>query len=405
MTIAVRDLGKAYPVDRGPWRTLAGWLGVGKPERNWVFRALNFDIAAGQSVGIIGVNGAGKSTLLKVLTGTAVATEGEARVDGSVAALLELGMGFHADFTGRQNVFLAGQMMGLERARIAELVPAIHAFSEIGDAFDQPVRTYSSGMFVRLAFSVATAVRPDVLIVDEALAVGDTYFQHKSFARIRSFKEEGTTLLFVSHDAGAVKTLCDRSILLGDGRMLMDGSPDDVLDFYSALIAERENRSVLAASGDQFQGRSGNGQARVRSVELSGQAGPTQIVRVGEPAVLRVAFTAAERLPDLVLGILIKDRTGYDIYGVNTFQNAALPPLGDRPGESRTLAFRIPAVSLGPGSYSVTVALHSHAEHLRDSYDWWERALVFQVVATHRHRHFVGVAALAADAVLEDAPT
>jgi lipopolysaccharide transport system ATP-binding protein len=160
---------------------------------------------------------------------------------------------------------------------------------------------------------------------------------------------------------------------------------------------------LLAAGSEQFQGRSGDGSARVRSLELSGQAGPTQILRVGEPAVLRVVFEAAERLPDLVLGILIKDRTGYDIYGVNTFRNAALPPLGDRPGAPRTLAFRIPAVALGPGSYSVTVALHSHAEHLRDSYDWWERALVFQVVPNHRHGHFVGVAALGAEAVLEDA--
>ncbi|CAB1371087.1 ABC transporter ATP-binding protein [Denitratisoma oestradiolicum] len=402
MVISVSGLGKAYPVRQGPWVTLGGWFGLTPPQRRWVFRGLDFTIGPGQAVGIIGANGAGKSTLLKVLTGTALATEGEARVEGRVSALLELGMGFHPDFTGRQNVFLAGQMLGLARPEIAALVPEIQEFAEIGDYFDQPVRTYSSGMFVRLAFSVATAVRPEVLIVDEALAVGDIYFQHKSFARIRRFKEEGTTLLFVSHDPGAVKSLCDRALLLGDGRLLMDGDPDDVLDYYTALIAERENRHELVSGGDQFQGRSGNGKARIDSVEILGEMGEAQALRVGDAATLRIRFTAHEILPDLVLGMLIKDRTGYDIYGINTHQRPHLPPLGDRPGQPRTLDFRIPALNLGAGSYSVTVALHSHADHLHDNYDWWERALVFQIVPNHRHGHFVGVTALQAEPSMEE---
>ncbi len=391
MTIIVKNLGKAYSMRQDPWGLLAGWFGLAAPEKRWIFRGVNFTVAPGDAVGIIGANGAGKSTLLKVLTGTAVATEGEVHIDGRVSALLELGMGFHPDFTGRQNVYLAGQMMGLDRDTIARLLPDIQAFAEIGDYFDQPVRSYSSGMFVRLAFSVATAVRPDVLIVDEALAVGDLYFQHKSFARIRAFREAGTTLLFVSHDPVAVKSLCDRSILLGDGRVLMDGSPDDVLDFYNALIAEREGREAIAASADAFQGRSGNGKARIESVALVGES---QTLRVGDAATLRIAYHANELLPDLVLGVLIKDRTGYDVYGINTFQKANVPPLGDRPGDRRTVDFEIPAINLGPGSYSVTVALHSHADHLHDNYDWWERALVFQVVPNHRHGNFVGVSAL-----------
>ena len=400
--IRISGLGKAYPAAEGPWTTLGCWFGVAKRSLHWIFRGLDLDIPRGQAVGIVGVNGAGKSTLLKILAGTAVATEGSVEVNGSVSALLELGMGFHPDFTGRQNVFLAGQMLGFEHRQIEQMMPEIQAFAEIGDAFDAPVRTYSSGMFVRLAFSIATAVRPDVLIVDEALAVGDLYFQHKSFSRIRSFRQQGSTLLFVSHDPGAVKSLCDRTILLGDGSILMDGRPDDVLDYYNALIARREDHALAPTSDDSFEGRSGDGRARIRRVSIDGPHGAAQTLRVGDPVVLCIDFIAHEFLPDLVAGMLIKDRTGYEVYGTNTFEVASLAPLGDRPGQVRRIRFQIDSLAIGPGSYSVTVALHSHAEHLRDNYDWWERALVFQVVPTHRHGRFVGVAALNATPALHE---
>jgi lipopolysaccharide transport system ATP-binding protein len=394
MAIIVDTLGKAYPHRVGPWRTLAQWLGLSSPRQHWVFRGISFSISQGESVGIIGINGAGKSTLLKILTGTAIATEGSAKVYGQVAALLELGMGFHPEFSGRQNVFLAGKMMGMSRLQVEALLPQIEAFAEIGTFFDEPVRTYSSGMFVRLAFSVATAVRPDILIVDEALSVGDLYFQHKSFARIRSFHEQGSTLLFVSHDPAAVKSLCSRAILLGNGQVLADGSPDDVLELYNALIAERETQALAEPAIEEFDGRSGNGRARVLSVRLETTQGPVQTLRVGEPASLCIEYQANEFLPDLVAGILIKDRTGYDVYGTNTHAAIALAPLGDQPGQRRLLRYQIPAMNLGVGSYSVTVALHSHAEHLQDNYDWWERALVFQVASSHRQTRFVGVASL-----------
>ena len=223
MTIEVCGVGKAYPKFTGRLNALATWLGLVPRVQNWVVRDISFSVEQGESVGLIGVNGAGKSTLLKLITGTAIPTEGTISVQGKVSALLELGMGFHPEFTGRQNVILAARMQGLSHAQLAELMPAIQDFAEIGSYFDQPVRTYSSGMFVRLAFSVATAVRPEVLIVDEALAVGDVYFQHKSFARIRSFRDQGTTLLFVSHDPGAIKSLCNRALLLGGGQLVLDG--------------------------------------------------------------------------------------------------------------------------------------------------------------------------------------
>lgn len=394
MTITVSGLGKAFSLQQGPWHTLAIWLGLSKPAKRWVLRDVDFSIRQGEAVGIIGVNGAGKSTLLKLLTGTSVPSEGHVAIDGRVSALLELGMGFHPDFSGRQNVYLAGQMIGLSAQDIDRLLPEIEAFAEIGDYFNQPVRVYSSGMFVRLAFSVATCVRPEVLIVDEALAVGDQYFQHKSFARIRNFHERGTTLLFVSHDPGALKSLCARGILLGDGRILHDGPVDEVLDRYNALISEREDHAVRALAS-QFDGRSGNGHARIESVSLrNDKLQDRAAFTVGEPVTLVIRYVAHRFLPDLVAGILIKDRTGYDIYGVNTHSHPWTPPLGDKPGHERILEVRLPGLNIGPGSYSVTVALHSHADHLNDNYDWWERAAVFTVIPDMHRPRFVGVAAL-----------
>ena len=267
--IELFNLGKAYKRYPSRWARLAEWLRPGAPVRHellWVLRGLDLRVPQGQALGIIGRNGAGKSTLLKMVTGTSTPTEGSVQMRGRVAALLELGMGFHPDFTGRQNAVIAAQLLGLSDAEIAAALPGIEAFAEIGHYIDEPVRTYSSGMQVRLAFSVATALRPDVLIVDEALAVGDVYFQHKCYGRIREFRAAGTTLLFVSHDPGAIKSLCDRAVLLDAGRIVADDVPDQVLDLYNALVAERENstfEAVAAPVGERGVGvRSGDGRAR-----------------------------------------------------------------------------------------------------------------------------------------------
>ncbi len=402
MSISAEGLGKAYPLRRGRWARLGEWLGLLPPARRWVLRGLTFRVAPGEAVGIIGMNGAGKSTLLKLLSGVSFPTEGHVAVEGEVATLLELGMGFHPDFTGRQNAYLAGRMQGRTTAEINATIGAIEAFAEVGEYFDWPMRTYSSGMYVRVAFSVATAFRPQVLIVDEALAVGDLYFQHKSFARIREFVALGTTLLFVSHDPTAVKSLCDRAILLGDGRMLKSGRPDEVLDFYNALIAEREQTHALEQQAESFTGRSGTGEARIASATvLSADGAPRETFRVGEPARVRVSYLAQEVLPDLTLGLLIKDRTGYDIYGTNTCHLGNLPALGDSPQQARTVEFAIAALNLGPGSYSITLALHSSADHLENNYDWWERAAMFQVVPGGEAK-FIGAAALTVSAGMRD---
>jgi lipopolysaccharide transport system ATP-binding protein len=241
--IRVRGLGKAYK--QYPTRSgrLAEWLGASPRYRlHWVLRDISFDIAPGEAVGIIGPNGAGKSTLLKLITGTIRPTAGAYEAGGQVAALLELGIGFHSDFTGRQNVQMASHLHGISREQLTEVLDAVEAFAEIGEYFDRPVRTYSTGMQVRLAFGIATAIRPDVLIVDEALSVGDIYFQQKCYDRIRGFRDAGTTLLFVTHSLATVYGICSRALYIENGRLQLDGSPKEAIDLYQARVIARAQR-------------------------------------------------------------------------------------------------------------------------------------------------------------------
>src|SRR6266511_1658302 len=226
----VENLGKSYRHWGSEWRRVASWFvpSIVPREEHWVLKDVSFSIRPSEAVGIVGQNGAGKSTLLKLITGTIRPTQGIVQLSGRVAAILELGMGFNPDLTGRQNVYHSAGLMGHSQADIERAMPEIEAFAEIGEYFDQPMRTYSSGMQMRVAFSVATAVRPEVLIVDEALAVGDTYFVHKCIQRIREFRDAGATLLIASHDPTAIQTLCDRAILVDGGRMVLDGNPQEV---------------------------------------------------------------------------------------------------------------------------------------------------------------------------------
>lgn len=392
-SISVKQLGKAYKQYDSRWARLAEWITPGERTRHrvkWVIQDISFQLAPGEAVGIIGINGAGKSTLLKLITGTTQPTTGSVTMTGRVAALLELGMGFHPDFTGRQNAFMAGQLIGLTVEEITTLMPQIEAFAEIGDYLDQPVRVYSSGMQMRLAFSVATVKRPDVLIIDEALSVGDAFFQHKSFDRIREFQTLGTTLLIVSHDRAAIQSICDRAILLDRGGIAKQGSPQEVMDFYNALIAERDNSTVeqVVTPTGQVQTTSGTGAATVMGVTLCDEAGGAlEIVNVGVPVLLRVQVKINTALPRLVLGYMIKDRLGQQMFGTNTHHMQV--PLTDLvAGEIVEYRFRFP-LNLGPGSYSITTALTSSDTHLADNYEWRDLAALFMVMNMNRNV-FVG---------------
>lgn len=381
-TIIVNNLGKAYRRYPHRWSRLDEWLtGRTRHEKHWVLRDISFGIAPGEAVGIVGINGAGKSTLLKLITGAAMPTTGSVQMSGRVAALLELGMGFHPDFSGRQNVYMAGQLQGLSVEQIDALMPEIADFAEIGDYLDQPVRVYSSGMQVRLAFSVATAVRPDILIIDEALSVGDAYFQHKSFDRIRTIGAAGTTLLIVSHDKQAIQTVCDRAILLSSGEIAMQGKPDAVMDYYNAMLAGHQNQTVrLETRQDgQLQTASGTGEATLETIELRDEAGQVvENVAVGMPVCLRATVRIHAPLQRLVFGYGIRDRLGRVLYGTNT--DLMQQPLHDlKAGERYVFEIVFPA-DFGPGSYSVRTALTSTDTHLVNNYEWREWALVFNVV-------------------------
>jgi lipopolysaccharide transport system ATP-binding protein len=381
--ITLNNLGKAYKVYPSRFARLKEWLipfSGAHHALKWVLQDVNLAVKPGEAVGIIGVNGAGKSTLLKVLTGTTQPTTGSVQTSGRVAALLELGIGFHPEFTGRQNAFMAGQLLGMNADEIRKLMPQIEAFAEIGDYMDQPVRVYSSGMQMRLAFSVATAQRPDILIVDEALSVGDAYFQHKSFERIRQFRNDGTTLLLVSHDKAAIQSICDRAILLHAGKIAMEGAPETVMDYYNALLSEHANQTVrqqLMQDG-KTQTISGTGEASVTAIALTDEVGrPIETVDVGQSVRLRIEVHAYAPIDRLVLGYGIKDRLGQVIYGTNTDLKAQ--PILNVAAGSRYLFDIAFAANLGPGTYSIQTALVSSDTHLVSNFEWRDLALVFNV--------------------------
>ena len=392
VVLQVKNVGKSFRDYGSEWRRFGSWFGMRSPnvKDHWVLRNISFAVHAGEALGIVGQNGAGKSTLLKIITGTLGATEGSVWASGRVAAILELGMGFDPDLTGRQNSEHVAGLMGFSRAEIRALLPQVEAFAEVGTYFDEPVRTYSSGMQMRVAFSLATASRPDVLIVDEALAVGDAYFVHKCFKRIREFRDQGTTLLIVSHDKSAVQALCDRAVMIDQGHMVADGTPQEVLDFYNALISEKENSTVRQArQEDGTVTVSGTGEAVVDAIWLEDAAGNrVEFVGVGDPVELVIRVRVDSAIAHLVIGYMIRDRLGQAVFGTNSFYTDQVIE-NAQTGDVFEFRASFP-VNLGVGSYSFSVALSSTETHLVNNYEWRDLALVFTVANTQRTT-FVGM--------------
>ncbi|MDD4929088.1 MAG: ABC transporter ATP-binding protein [Gallionella sp.] len=377
--ITISNLGKAYKQYPTRWSRLAEWIipfSAPRHQLKWILQDLNFKVNPGEAVGIIGINGAGKSTLLKMITGTTQPTTGSVSITGRVAALLELGMGFHPDFTGRQNAFMAGQLLGMSVEEIASLMPEIEAFAEIGDYMDQPVRVYSSGMQVRLAFSVATARRPDILIVDEALAVGDIYFQQKCFERIRNFRDAGTTMLFVSHSLGTVLDLCTRAVYLRQGKIVHDGSPKEAVDLFQADLlvslekthshigvlkgaAEFVTAANISALETEVTGEVGSvmtGDAACICVRFINAYGHDTTIFYGHDVVtLEIAYRLKRDLDDPHIGFKIRNRQGVVMYETNTY--CMHKPIGSvNDGGALVARFKFCPDFL-PDQYTVTVGL------------------------------------------------
>ncbi|MCA6106952.1 ABC transporter ATP-binding protein [Bradyrhizobium cenepequi] len=384
--LSVAGIGKCYSTYRSNLQRFANWFGarVAPSSEFWANRNISFEVKSGEALALIGQNGAGKSTLLKIITGTVRPTTGIIGVRGHVSAILELGLGFNAEFTGRQNILHAGGLMGMSQQELTSLMPEIEAFAEIGDFFDQPIRVYSSGMQARLAFALATAKRPEVLIVDEVLSVGDSYFQHKSFDRIRHFKNQGTSIILVTHNLADVRALCDRVILLDRGVVMKDGSPEEVVDFYNAMIADRENANLKVEQKRQGNGwvvtRSGTYEISVGEIVLV-SADTEELVataRVNQKLKLRLKACASEDIPRLVLGLMLRDRAGHVVWGSNTWHTKQILK-NIKGGEVIEYTFQF-TCTLGPGSYSFTPSLSSSDTHLDDNYEWRDNAVVFDVV-------------------------
>lgn len=402
--LRVENVSKQYRIYNHPGDRLKESLTLGRWKWHrefWALRDVSLEIEAGTTTGIVGPNGSGKSTLLQIITGTLEPTHGSVWHDGRVAALLELGAGFNLEFTGIENVFMNAALMGFSSKETERLLPRIERFAEIGDFIHQPVKTYSSGMYVRLAFATAVSTEPQILIIDEALSVGDALFQHRCLRRIKQMQENGTTILFVSHDPSAIKALCSRAILLNNGRMDTSGKPYDVLNRYQGLIMEREeayDASQPARSGDagnletgedpnvdlnqkspslRFTYRHGDGCAEILSAELlNASREEADLLETGDPLLARIRVRFHSNIVDPVFGVLIRNRHGIHAYGINTEQKGLRFGEVER-GEVIEVSFTLDCW-LGTDLYSVSFAVHSE-EGI--SYDWLDGVFFFRVVS------------------------
>ena len=357
----------------------------------WALRDISLSAERGEFVAVVGPNGCGKSTLLQIVSGILQPTHGRVMTRGRVSALLELGAGFNPDFTGRENVMINGELLGISRRTMESVLPLIEDFAGIGSFIDRPVKEYSSGMHVRLAFATAIHVDPDILIVDEALAVGDAAFANKCIRRFQELREKRVTVLFVSHDMGLVKQLSDRAMFLLGGKVVAAGRPKEVIDRYYAHILQKEETESNSPSATAPSGMSRHGDRSseiVRTVLLDEEGQIRSTIESGQRVILRVICRFNIPQEDPQVGILIRTRIGMDVYGTNTrIEGTRLGAF--RSADHVTVDFEFDCW-VTPQEYSVTVAIqHSDGSSL----DWYDDALVFDVVA---RRHAAGVADLRA---------
>ncbi len=456
IAISLKNVSKVYkryarPVDRLKEILLPG---KSRADDFWALQDISLEVPRGQTIGILGQNGSGKSTLLQIIAGTLTPTTGEVKVNGRLSALLELGSGFNPEFTGRQNVFFNGRMLGLSQEEIERKFDEIGAFADIGDFLDQPVKTYSSGMYVRLAFSVAINVNPDILIVDEALAVGDARFQQRCMTRINQLRNEGVSILFVSHDADAVKRLCDQAVVLEKGKIVNQGLALQMVNWYLALITvdfnleklreieesskkrdellplqanandleainalslnERSSRIQLNSFTKQMVAsdkksdfeklnvnnnyaslpefkyfRHGDGNARIKNIMLKNSQGQeVDYVYLGEEVKVYVEVEFLSDQHEYLIGILVRDRLGTDIVGINTYQERLQLPKVAK-GEKFFYCFSFP-IHIKPGAYSISPSV-AYDQYRLKWLDWIDNALVFRVIDMEAKRMVFGI--------------
>jgi lipopolysaccharide transport system ATP-binding protein len=428
IVIDAANLGKAYAIFKHPKDRLKQMLVGGRKKyysEYWALRDVTLQIARGETVALIGHNGSGKSTFLQLVSQTLTPTTGRVEVRGRVGALLELGAGFNPEFSGRENVHLAASVLGLSSDEIAARFDLIEEFAGIGDFLDQPVKTYSSGMYARLAFAVMAHVAPDILIVDEILAVGDAAFQQKCLRFIKRFKENGT-LLFVSHDVAAVLALCDKAVWLDAGSVRAIGSAKEVCEAYMVAIeGEKTNTNAFKIGGSRQSAREPVEMQDVRAVQMKelgltpkievfafdpdapwhGQRGATiENVRIlnaegeaisafegGEDITLQIEAVAHQDIEQPIVGFVVKNRLGQNIFGDNTYLSYVNHPLQVPVGARITAAFefRVPLLPAGHYAVSIAIAEGRQGEHVQ--HQWLDEALLFDVVAPNLTSGLVGI--------------
>ncbi len=377
--VLVQRVSKVYPLYRSPSDRILELLPFCRSPLHTDFYALrdvSLSAERGEFLGIVGPNGSGKSTLLQILSGILKPTSGRVVTEGRIAALLELGAGFNPEFSGRENVYINGEILGLSRSEIEKAFPKIEAFAEIGEFIDRPVKEYSSGMYVRLAFATAIHVDPEILVVDEALAVGDAIFANRCIKKFEEMKDRGVTVLFVSHDLGLVKRLSDRAILMVQGRIEAEGHPRDVVNRYVGLVLERQQADApRERRGPAASYRHGDGASRViEALLLNTERNPVAYARCGERLTVQVSAEFVRPVEDPIVGMLVRNRLGTDVFGTNTrLEKKRLGAFV--PGDRLIVEFRFDCL-FTQGEYTLTVATQ-HWDG--SSQDWLDDVLNFRV--------------------------
>ena len=378
VVIDVRNVKKKFRVYRDRGNTLKERLlfaGRRKHEDHWVLKGISFRVHKGEAVGLIGENGCGKSTTLKMLTKILYPDEGTITMNGRVSSLIELGAGFHPDLSGRENIYTNASIFGLSRREIDRRLKEIIAFSELEEFIDDPVRTYSSGMYMRLAFAVAINVDADILLIDEILAVGDAAFQAKCFAKLQEIKAKGTTIVIVSHAMAQLEQICERSIWIEDGIIRMDGAPRDVHPHYMERMSRKNQQRRTDEASDRVVEekdeagnlkRWGSGEARMTAVTvLDAEGKERNAYSPREPFTVHIEYTAEKRLEDAVIGLALYREDGAMVYGTNTLIDTSEPVTLEGSG---AIDLRIGSLPVANGRYSVDLAIHRPDGF---NYDFW----------------------------------
>lgn len=406
-TISAENLGKMFllynrPVDRLK-QSILGRLGRNYARTFWALRGINFSVQRGQAIGIIGRNGSGKSTLLQILAGTLQPTEGNFLANGRVAALLELGAGFNVEFTGRENIFLNGATLGIPEKEMRQRLDEIIDFAQIGEFIDQPVKIYSSGMFVRLAFAIATCIDPDILLIDEALAVGDAGFVIKCMNRMKQMRERGATIVLVTHDVQTVRSFCDVALWIHEGKAQAFGAPVDITGRYIQFLFENQAgmekpQESISLQYDRSQNsverteirldqrsdivRWGSGEIRIEGFSIDNGSGSAQtIFEYGRPIHIEVTARAMVDIPsrEIGFGFAFRNSKGLDIItGTTIEQGVKIPPVSE--GQTIRLVYDMDNI-LAPGTYALVLNAENKDQGHAHYYDFIENASIFSVVS------------------------